>query len=185
MWSAPFTAVTGATITAASHNTGYRDNLNAIWVYTAAGSIAYSTSSSALAELLKGPAYQLLRMNAGVTAPEWGGIIAKRQGGDASVWRTTGTTNYVPPTALVQIGIVVVVCTTFQATKLYYGSQAIAFPIAYSAAPIIFCTDQYAGFLENVHLGVSSVTTTGFTINAEANDPMNFLQAGWLAIGAP
>lgn len=76
-FSAPFTAVTGATITAASHNTGYRDNINALWVFTAAGSLAYATSATALAELLKGAAYARLRMNAGATAPEWGGALPR------------------------------------------------------------------------------------------------------------
>lgn len=46
-----FTAVTGATYTAAQYNTHTRDNLTAIWVYTTAGDIAYATSATALARL--------------------------------------------------------------------------------------------------------------------------------------
>jgi hypothetical protein len=49
-----FTAVTGATYTAAQYNTYVRDNLTAIWVYTAAGDIAYASSSTALASLAIG-----------------------------------------------------------------------------------------------------------------------------------
>lgn len=71
-----FTAVVGATYTAAQYNTHVRDNFTAIWVYTTAGDIAYATSATALARLAKGTAYQHLRMNAGATAPEWGGWIA-------------------------------------------------------------------------------------------------------------
>lgn len=72
-----FTAVVGATYTAAQYNTHVRDNFTAIWVYTTAGDIAYATSATALARLAKGStAYQTLRMNAGLTAPEWGGYIA-------------------------------------------------------------------------------------------------------------
>lgn len=71
-----FTAVVGATYTAAQYNTYVRDNFTAVWVYTSAGDIVYASSSTALARLAKGTAYQHLRMNAGATAPEWGGYIA-------------------------------------------------------------------------------------------------------------
>lgn len=71
-----FTAVVGATYTAAQYNTHVRDNFTAIWVYTSAGDIVYASSSTALARLAKGTAYQHLRMNSGATAPEWGGYIA-------------------------------------------------------------------------------------------------------------
>lgn len=71
-----FTAVVGATYTAAQYNTHVRDNFTAVWVYTSAGDIVYASSSTALARLAKGTAYQHLRMNVGATAPEWGGYIA-------------------------------------------------------------------------------------------------------------
>ena len=71
-----FTAVVGATYTAAQYNTYVRDNFTAVWVYTSAGDIAYATSATALARLAKGTAYQNMRMNAGATAPEWGGYLA-------------------------------------------------------------------------------------------------------------
>ena len=54
-----------------------RDNFTALWVYTTAGDIAYASSATALARLAKGStAYQTLRMNSGLTGPEWGGYIA-------------------------------------------------------------------------------------------------------------
>jgi len=71
-WSAPFTAVLGATITAASHNTGYRDNLNAIWVYTTAGDMSYASSATALARLAVGADDTVLRSTG--TAPSWGNL---------------------------------------------------------------------------------------------------------------
>jgi len=71
-----FTAVVGATYTAAQYNTHVRDNFTAVWVYTSAGDIVYASSSTTLARLAKGTAYQHLRMNVGATAPEWGGYIA-------------------------------------------------------------------------------------------------------------
>lgn len=40
----------------------------------AAGDMLYKTSATALARLAKGTALQLLRMNSGATAPEWGAV---------------------------------------------------------------------------------------------------------------
>lgn len=46
-----YTAVTGATYTAAHYNTHTRDNWTAVWVYTTQGDIAYATSSTSLSRL--------------------------------------------------------------------------------------------------------------------------------------
>lgn len=65
-----FTAVVGATYTAAQYNTHVRDNFSAIWVYTTAGDIVYATSSTALARLGKPSVDSVLSMgNSGV--PSW------------------------------------------------------------------------------------------------------------------
>lgn len=71
-----YTAVTGATYAAADYNTYTKGNFTAIWVGTTAGDMEYYTSSTAKSRLAKGSAYQVLRMNSGATAPEWGGYIA-------------------------------------------------------------------------------------------------------------
>lgn len=55
-----FTAVTGATYTAAQYNTHTRDNFTAVWVYTTAGDIAYATSATALARLAIGAVGSIL-----------------------------------------------------------------------------------------------------------------------------
>ena len=81
-FTSPFTAVVGATILAAGWNTSARDNVNAIWVYTAAGDLAYATSATTLSVLAKPAATSILQMtSSGV--PSWvanttiGGIHAK------------------------------------------------------------------------------------------------------------
>lgn len=81
-FTSPMTAVTGATFTAAQFNTHVRDNLNALWVVTAAGDIVYATGSDTLARLAKPSVDSLLEMgSSGV--PSWlaktaiGGIHAK------------------------------------------------------------------------------------------------------------
>jgi hypothetical protein len=84
-----FTAVTGATYTAAQYNTHTRDNLTAIWVYTTQGDLAYATTSTTLARLAlvsggvlyggasapaysaAGSAFQSLRLGSGGVIPEW------------------------------------------------------------------------------------------------------------------
>lgn len=85
-----FTAVTGATYTAAQYNTYVKGNFTAIWVYTTAGDLAYATSASALTRLgigaagsvlystgsapawkAPGAAYKYLRMASGGASLEW------------------------------------------------------------------------------------------------------------------
>jgi hypothetical protein len=64
-----FTAVTGATYTAAQYNTHVRDNFTAIWVYTTQGDIAYATGGASLSRLGIGAAgYQLFSNG---SAPVW------------------------------------------------------------------------------------------------------------------
>ena len=74
-WSAPATAVTGNVIEAAFWNTNARDDLleTSVAKVTTAGDLTYATAANALARLGIGTAAQVLRTNAGATAPEWTG----------------------------------------------------------------------------------------------------------------
>lgn len=65
------TVISGMTWTASNQNSFVRDNLAALWPYTAAGDLAYANAPNTLARLGKGTAFQVLRMNSGATAPEW------------------------------------------------------------------------------------------------------------------
>jgi hypothetical protein len=65
-----FTAVVGATYTAAQYNTHVRDNLTAIWVYTTAGDIVYASSATTLARLGK-PSVDSVLKNTSAGVPEW------------------------------------------------------------------------------------------------------------------
>jgi hypothetical protein len=64
-----FTAVTGATYTAAQYNTYVRDNFTAIWVGTTAGDIDYYTSSTAKNRVAIGNNGAWLESNG--SAPLW------------------------------------------------------------------------------------------------------------------
>lgn len=70
-YSAVPTVVTGDSWSAANHNTYLRDNLAALWPFTAAGDIAYASSATALARLAMGLGYQSIRVNSGATALEY------------------------------------------------------------------------------------------------------------------
>ena len=76
-----FTAITGATYTAAQYNTYTRDNLTAIWVYTTAGDIAYATGATTLARLGIGSNYKVVRSNG--SAPTWDKVLQ-----EARVYKT-------------------------------------------------------------------------------------------------
>jgi len=69
------TWVTGELVTAAMMNQQIRDNGNAIWVGTTAGDMDYYTGATGKARLPIGTAGQVLKVNSGATAPEWGGAI--------------------------------------------------------------------------------------------------------------
>ncbi len=64
-----YTAVTGATYSAANYNTFTRDNLTAIWVYTTTGDIAYATGATGLARLGIGASGYMLSSTG--SAPSW------------------------------------------------------------------------------------------------------------------
>lgn len=68
------TYVTNQLITAAHANTNWRDNINELWPFTAAGNIAYASTISTLAALAKGQAGQVLR--AGASLPIYGSPIS-------------------------------------------------------------------------------------------------------------
>jgi tryptophan synthase alpha subunit len=82
-FTSPFTAVVGASILASQWNTYGRDNITALWPYTAAGDIAYAASATTLSKLVAPAADSLLKMTASTKIPSWiattlvGGIHAK------------------------------------------------------------------------------------------------------------
>lgn len=64
-----FTAVTGATYTAAQYNTYVRDNFTALWPYTTAGDIAVATGAASLTRLGIAAAGWFLKSNG--STPVW------------------------------------------------------------------------------------------------------------------
>lgn len=72
-YTAGFTAVTGATFTAAQYNTNVRDNFSAVWVGTTAGDMDYYAGATSKNRLAIGAARKTMRVAAAGNAPEWRG----------------------------------------------------------------------------------------------------------------
>lgn len=84
-WTSPRSWIYGELVTVSMMNQQIRDNGNAIWVGTTAGDMDYYTGATGKARLGIGTAGQILKVNAGATAPEWGAglgacCIAKNSG---------------------------------------------------------------------------------------------------------
>jgi hypothetical protein len=98
----------------------------------------------------------------------------RRQGGNASDWNSPGTSNYTPGAVRMQAGRVDVGPG---------GTQAITFPVAFSAKPLVFVTPMDAN--ELVKGVATSITASGFTleVNYTDNGSPTSGKMGWLAIG--
>ena len=77
--------------TAANQNTYLKDNFAAVWVGTAAGDVDYYTGAANTSRLPIGTAGQALVVNAGATAPEWGGLPCAKISEGAGQVLATGT----------------------------------------------------------------------------------------------
>src|SRR5512135_2822773 len=71
---------------------------------TTTGDTIYSSSGSTPARLAAGAVGTFLAGGGASTAPAWGAVVVKRQGGSSTDWTTPGTTAYTPATATVQAG---------------------------------------------------------------------------------
>lgn len=196
-YTSGFTAVSGATFTAAQYNTYVRDNFTAVWVWTTAGDIVYATSATALARLGKPASIGVLSMNAsGVPSwlvssnahsfLRWDGsamsfapLIYKRQGGSSTVWTSPGTTNYTPTRTKPQLGYIGVTVSSGAGTK------DITYPEAYTTErPAIFFTMEWTTFSPGFSIGHSNDTLTGFRIELKFDSSVSgTYTVGWKAEG--
>lgn len=87
--------VTGQTYSAANYNTYVKGNLDALWVYSTAGDIAYATGAAALARLGIGAANRLLVSNGSM--PTWVALasILTAQKQVSSISTDTSSTTFV------------------------------------------------------------------------------------------
>lgn len=167
-----FTAVVGATYTAAQYNTHVRDNFTAIWVYTTAGDIVYASSATTLARLALvaggvmyggasapawlalGAAHTFLK-SAGGSAPLYGALVYRRKGGNSTDWEATGSTTYSPTATLIQI---VAVQVSYSVT----GTQVITYPETFSQRPAVFISANNTS--SDFTISYSDASTSGCTV---------------------
>lgn len=177
------TVADGDIWTASEHNTYIKNNLAAIWKGSAAGDMDYYSGSADKVRLPIGTALQLLRVNAGATAPEWSDpavleLIHRRQGGNATNWAVQGSGNYTPASAMIQCGVARV------AVSGGNGFVVVTFPVAFSGTPVVLITKPFDG-VANYDFGISSVGTTSFRIDyAYPSGSLN-VDTSWIAIGPP
>ena len=74
-YSAVPNVATGNLWTAANNNTYLRENLLASWVGTTAGDVDYYLTAATKSRLAGGTSGELQRVDAGETAPAWGGLL--------------------------------------------------------------------------------------------------------------
>lgn len=140
--------ITGQTYSAANFNTHIRDNINGIWVLTTAGDMLYATGASAANRLAlvpngvmvggasapewlaPGGVGTLLGINSS-NEPEWAPLVYRRQGGDASNWQSSGSTNYTPTERVyMQVG-------SLQISINPTGSGSVTYGVPFAARPLL------------------------------------------------
>ena len=179
------TYVTNQQITAAHGNTYWKDNFAALFPYTTIGDIAYASAANVLSKLGIGSAGQILKVNAGATAPEWGinaGVI-KRQGGSATDWWNYGTNNYVPSSSKIQVGV-----SRFTFSSSSAVNVAVTFPEEFAHIPIILMgpprlvSGSYTGIPAVINTSLPSVSAVTLWLYFASAQTCVF-DCGWLAIG--
>jgi hypothetical protein len=145
----------------------------------------YYTGATNKARLPIGTAGQVLKVNAGATAIEWGysGGVVKRQGGSATDWWTYGTNNYIPISSKIQVGV---------SRFTFSGSSAVnvvvTFPEVFTNIPIILMgpprlvSGSYTGIPAVINTGLPSVSAVTIWLYF-AGAQTCVLDCGWLAIG--
>lgn len=186
-YSEPPVVVTGQTMSAANWNAWVVDVAKAMWAYTAAGQMLYSSAANALAALSK-PSVDSVLKNTNAGTPSWKALsellfVASRQGGSTTTWATPGTTNYTPSLQRMEAGAANVSIVGNPAQ----GSGSVTFATAFPYTPLVFLTYTLnAGSYVWSQTSLYSVGASGFSINFSMNanigSPTNIVM-NWLAIG--
>lgn len=175
-YTSGFTAVTGATYTAAQYNTNVRDNFAAVWVGTTAGDQDYYTSSTAKSRLALGAAHAFQKSEGG-SAPIFGALVYKRQGGSATNWASAGTTTYTPTATLVQCGSKTLTLVAGN------GHVTITYPTSFSKRPVVFPSiDDGSGFTYSIGQTNGSTTSVDIYVH-ETGGGTPTINIFWLAVG--
>ncbi len=113
----------------------------------------------------------------------------RRQGGSATIWATTGTTDYTPTTVRMQTGV--------RTITIPSGASNISFPfslpVAFAYAPVVFVTPNSSPIVtigsDLVAITIAAYSTTSqitirlYTANGANVSSDTSLEIQWLAIG--
>lgn len=104
----------------------------------------------------------------------------RRQGGSATVWATTGTTDYTPTAVRMQAGAI-----QWTGSAAATGFLTVTFPVAFAYAPLVFVgTYDPAGNPDIVVIAYGAITTgVGLTWRNVASGTETAVTLYWLAIG--
>jgi hypothetical protein len=191
------TVATGDLWSAANHNTYIKDNLSALFVGTTAGDIDYYTSASTKSRLaavnggvLKssgsapswlamGNSFRVLTANTTTNEPQWSSIVNYRQGGSATSWQTSGTTNQTITDGIMQIGVLSV--TTNVAG---IGSADITFTLPFQTGKIPWIIGTVQGGVDYLNVNFSDVTETSAKARvARIDGGAGTYSVNWMALG--
>lgn len=131
------TWVQGELVTANTLNEQIKDNGNALWVGDTAGDMEYYSAADQKTKVPIGANGQVLRVTSGLI-PAWTYMANNRQGGNATNWFSSGSTNYVPTGMIMQMGT----------NKIVAGSKFVdlTFSPAFSGSPLFWAFPCVQGF---------------------------------------
>lgn len=132
--------------------------------------------ASAPAYLAAGANYTFLKSNG--TAPSYGALTYRRQGGSSTHWNTAGTSSYTPTKELIQRGVIPV------SVSVGVGSASVTFTQAYTYNPHITGVLYYSVAKDISAPLVYSISTTGFSVRVI--DPVSdtfSVDFAWVASG--
>jgi len=146
----------------------------------AAGDLFYASAAGVLARLTKGAAGQILKMNSGADAPEWGGLVTSRQGGSATDWNTQGTTDYAVSSPKIYVGV-----ARLSVTSGSGSSVSITFPSAYTNKPVALASPLLVISGSPGGLGIATQPSkTGLSLFPLFTGTVTFVvDVVWMSIG--
>ena len=121
-------------------------------------------------------------MDAGVFVQKHAKILA-RQGGSATDWSASGTTEYNPTSIVEQRGVDL----WYDVAKAWLGNHSVTFPQVFAYAPHVQATVIASGSGTNV-LTITAISATGFTWQWESRNGSSLhdtVKVHWVAVGPP
>lgn len=160
----------------------------------AAGDLIYASSATAASAISIGASGSILRSNGSIpvwyapggdntflrsvsSSSSWGGLVYRRQGGNATNWQTSGSSSYTPLSTTIEAGVKSITLTSGS------GSAAVTYPVAFTYRPVIFMNVNNGGS-GGYSVVYGDDTISGFTIYMyDTGLSSATYTVNWIAIG--